>query len=158
MMGGTWAHWCGPETNYPTIIAGEHGKGKTVYLPGKIDNFYQKFGTSDHGQLLLNSVKWITGEQQIKVKAPRTVEVVLREKENCKIIHFINHTDTCTHALVRKTWPIRDVTVTLKNPEKIRKAFTLFSGKKIRWEEKLGEVLLRIPLIKEYEVAVLEYD
>jgi len=140
------------ETKYPTIVAGEYGKGKVIYFAGNFGGQYWAHRFPDYRKLIINALSWaINGAWTVEVEAPQTVEVSLFSKDDFLVIHLVNMTYEYQRP-VEKVLPA-DVDLKIKIPgKKVESAFSLSRKEKI---DVKGETELTLHTIGEYESVVV---
>ncbi len=74
------------------IYAGTLDTGsRVVYFAGDVDRCYGKERIPDHGELLANSIRWVSKDTvPVSVKAPGHINVNFYKQENTYIIHLVN--------------------------------------------------------------------
>ena len=79
-------------TKLPAIIVNKYGEGMSVYLSGQLGRHYWRTGLPVYRRLLVNAVKYMAGEPEVKIEAPETVHSEIFRQEDRIIIHLLNHT------------------------------------------------------------------
>jgi hypothetical protein len=75
----------------PAVIVRQFGKGRVVYLPGRLDAMQCERLDPGVQELLVNAVRWVAGDQlPVEVKAQGRVGVSLFEQPNRRMIHLVN--------------------------------------------------------------------
>jgi len=86
------------KTDFPTIVSGNYGKGKTVYFANAIEALCFTNGHEDFTEVYKNALDYATGaDYLINAKAPRSVHISVIEKQNDPnhlIIAMVNTTGT----------------------------------------------------------------
>ncbi len=144
----------------PAVIVRRFGKGRVVYLPGRLDAM--QCARLDPGvqQLLVNAVRWAAGGRlPVEVKAQGRVGVSLFEQPNRRMVHLVNlegdslfRTDAVTPLS-----PLR-VGVTYpgaKPPNRVRR---LWAGGDAPFSQTGGGLTLELDRLDLYEVIALEWD
>ena len=146
------------EVDVPMAVASEHGNGgRVVYFPNELDKYYLRIGFPDLGQLMVNAVRWTNyGKLPLRVKAPKTVDVSLREKEGLSMVHLINFTGG--PRLFDELVPIRDIEVelALAEGESVERAFVLSTGEELTVNSENGVATVVYPELVDYDVIVFE--
>jgi hypothetical protein len=70
------------ETVGPAVFVGQHGKGKTIYVPCCPDaSLMSNFRIPENRHLIRNLIRFLNPQPRVKVQAPLNVEVVLTHDE-----------------------------------------------------------------------------
>lgn len=93
-------------TKYPAIIYNKIGKGKIVFVTFPLEICYYYRRDPNLRRLLFNLMKYIGVPNKIKIEGPKNMEVILRQKKEKWIIHFIqifkeNDTNFITETLCK---------------------------------------------------------
>jgi hypothetical protein len=141
------------ETKYPTIVAGEYGKGKVIYFAGNFGGQYWAHRFPDYRKLIINALNWaINGAWTVEVEAPQTVEVSLFSKDDFLVLHIVNMTYEYQRP-VEKVLPA-NVDLKIRIPgKKIESAFSLTRREEVKVK---GETELTLRNIGEYESIVIK--
>jgi len=93
-VGGSYVPLQG-ESEYPALIAMEHGTGRTVYLPSLTGDLYGRFKLPDYQKLIASIVRWAHTEPLlVEADCPSTVEIEPRlngDKDQI-LLHVVNNT------------------------------------------------------------------
>jgi uncharacterized membrane protein len=86
------------KTDFPTIVSGNYGKGRTVYFTNAIEALCFTNGHEDYTEVYKNALDYATGDGYlIKAKAPRSVHISVIEDQNDPnhlVIAMVNTTGT----------------------------------------------------------------
>jgi len=97
------------KTDFPTIVSGTYGKGKTVYFTNAIEALCFTNGHEDYTEVYKNALDYATGGGYlIKAKAPRSVNISVIEDQNDPnhlVIAMVNTTGTSQRP-VKETVPV----------------------------------------------------
>jgi hypothetical protein len=85
------------KTNYPTIVTGTFGKGRTVYFANGIEALAFTNGHEDYTEIYNNALDYVVGSYMLEARAPRSVHVnVIADQNDADhlIIALVNTTGT----------------------------------------------------------------
>jgi hypothetical protein len=75
---------------YPAATIHKVGQGTVGYIPCAVFRYFRRNRYPQVGEFIAEMMRRLAGELEIRVSAPRCVDVVLRRKDGQTIIHFIN--------------------------------------------------------------------
>ncbi|HBY71964.1 MAG TPA: hypothetical protein DEG06_06960, partial [Lachnospiraceae bacterium] len=144
---------------FPAIAVHRYGKGAGVYIGGTAGEFYYSSTNPDYRCLVANIVNRFSSEI-LKTDAPGSVEMVLRHQEDKGryILHVINMTGEMARPIER-ILPVQDIHVTLHLDKTVHGANWITAvedSDRCEFSCQDGTVQLTIPVVKEYEVIILE--
>jgi hypothetical protein len=148
-----------PTDGFPAIAVHRYGKGAGVYIGGTAGEFYYSSTNPDYRCLVANIVNRFSSEI-LKTDAPGSVEMVLRHQEDKGryILHVINMTGEMARPIER-ILPVQDIHVTLHLDKTVHGANWITAvedSDRCEFSCQDGTVQLTIPVVKEYEVIILE--
>jgi len=148
----------------PTKIPSITKKGRVIYCSSDIGYSFMKAGYIDHKNLVANIVNLLVGEKlPIKVKAPTTLDVVLREQEGKILIHLINLTtnqvveDAGCSSDIYDIIPLYEIEIELCRKD-ITKIYKASDNQELPYRVEGDKVVLKIPELKIYEIVVCEVN
>lgn len=101
---------------YPTVVAGEYGKGRVVYFSNQTDKLCHTNGHEDFIDIYYNAIRWaVDGKLTIATDAPSSVHMALthdREVPGSYLLSLINLTSSPERP-VRRLVPVYDFNITL---------------------------------------------
>ncbi len=149
-----------PKTDVPGLVLSEHGKSRVAYLPADLDRRYLKEHLPDHGDLLANIVRWLSGDSiPLAVEGPGMIDCHLYRQEGRVILHLVNLTSAGTwRAPVEEFIPVGPVKVKIRLPQgtAARTARLLVAGGRRPVSVRGGFASLEVASITDHEVVVLE--
>ncbi len=169
-------------TDNPAVIINNYGGGKSVYFTGQLGRHYWRTGLPTFMKLIRNSARYSGGTPPIIVDAPETIHVDTYRQGERIIIHLLNHTynqliqamgtGTTKQPLPpyssvesvhppRAIIPVPDISIKLaiSHGTKYRVYLPLRDKELdyvVNFKETLGQIMLKLPKLEEYEVVVVE--
>ena len=152
------------ETEYPTILTGQYGKGRVVYFSNQTDKACFTNGHEDFINTYRNAVEWAAGGNfSFTARAPESVHISLtcdRKKGGRKVISFVN-TTSGPFRPIRSLQPVYDLEVRLRGVS-LKKAEILREESRIEVEEEMvqkdREIVIRIPCLQEFSAVFLDTE
>jgi hypothetical protein len=147
-------------THWPFITRNAYGKGEAFYVAFAIGRFYTMRGDYHIGARMAELLDAAQPRRQLKVAAPRTVEVTLWKQPDVPrtIIHLANrsvaHTLPTHERQFTEILPVRDVEITMIPPHpnprvRARQA-------RVKAQAQGDELVLRIPVLDAYAAIIIE--
>ena len=148
------------DTDVRELYLREVGKGRVAYFPGDIDRSFWQILSTDHGQLLRNTIRWALNEEPIvEVKSPGVVDVTVWMQKSSMTVHLVNLTNPMMmKGPFRELLPVKaDVSINLPSTRKITAVHLLMAGTKPVYENKNGIITLHVPEILDHEIIGLDF-
>jgi hypothetical protein len=147
------------ETDTRELYLREIGKGRVAYFPGDLDRSFWQMMSTDHGQLIRNTMRWALNEEPIAdVQTAGIVDVAVWRQKDSMTVHLVN----LTNPMMMKG-PFRDLLpveakVSIKIPanKKVTGVNLLMSGVKPTFENKDGVITLGAFKILDHEIVALD--
>ena len=147
------------QTQEPAVVAREKGKSRLLYFSGDIDRTLWHAGHTDVNRLLINSIRWVAGQDQpVTVGGQGLIESFAWETQAGFAFHVLNYTNPAVHrGWVREFYPIGEQRVHMQLPEgrKVTKVELLRAGSEIPFQLSKGGITFAIPRVVDYEVAAI---
>ncbi len=151
------------ETEYPTILAGQYGKGRVVYFANQTDKACFTNGHEDFINSFYNAVEWASGGFSFRAQVPESVHVALtcdRERPGRKVISFVNATSGPFRP-VRSLLPVYGLEVritglSLKGARSLREESEIEVLEQQQGGEK--QIVIRIPCLREFSSVFLDTE
>ena len=147
----------GDRTETPGVIEMSYGKGKSVYLPFDIGNFYAKEGHENSLSFMQDVLFEICGIEEIAPDLSPMVEINVCRTEKERIVQLINESG-CMEKHYMKPLPVYDLSVRisdrLADGGKITECHTLRGGEATMERDGDG-LILHLNQLKDYEAIVL---
>ncbi|MEP6538921.1 MAG: alpha-amylase family protein [Bryobacteraceae bacterium] len=148
-----------PKTEIPGLVVSEQGRARIAFLSADLDRRYAKEHLPDHGNLLANIVRWVSGESiPLSVEGPGLIDCHLYEQPGRLILHLVNLTSAGTwRAPVEELIPVGPIKVKIKLPQGAgaRTARLLVAGNTRPVSVNQGFASLEITSILDHEVVVV---
>jgi hypothetical protein len=146
-------------SNEPAIVFKETASSRLAYFPGDIERTYWLTGHGDLLRLLLNTIRWITHDEEVvHVAGDGFVELFAWETSPGYAVHLLNYTNpNAHHGWLQSTYPLGAQTVSMTLPTGV----TIKSVELLRAETGIpfrleSQVLhFTIPGVDDYEVAAI---
>ena len=148
-----------PHTQEPAIVLRESGQSRTAFFPGDLERTYWLTGHGDILQLLLNTIRWITHDEQlVSVQGPGLVELFAWETTPGYAIHLLNYTNqNAQHGWLNSINPLGPQKISMKLPPnvKVKSVELLQSGQQASFTHDNQTLHFTIPSLADYEVAAI---
>lgn len=179
--GDVLATWCTerePNIRKPAIIVSTYGKGKVVYFPVNIDQFYYTFSAPYARRLLVNAVQYVAPQPpKVRVKGPLMMRAtyLTQPTKQRLIVHLLNdqsswgqHSASTGGARrgfppgKEHTWPVREEVIPLRNIEvtigypNIRRVHLEPEGKELPMREVPDGWKVIVPELQIHSMVVVE--
>ena len=143
-------------SEYPAVLLSRRGKGRVVYLASPLFESFDRFHMDCHRDLARAAIRLAGGRRglQVETDAPGSLAVEVRRQKGRLMVHLVNATADMKRPMGRII-PLRDVTLTLRCARATR-ARCLRSGKRLRLRRTPGRVTFGVPVVRDYEVIVIE--
>jgi hypothetical protein len=111
-----------PKTDIPALVLNTRGKGRVAYLAADLDRRYGRDNLPDHGDLLANLARWVTGRRlPLEVQGPGMIDCHLYRQPGRAILHLVNLTNEGTwRAPLEELIPVGPFEVKVRLPEDVR--------------------------------------
>jgi hypothetical protein len=148
-----------PRTGEPAAIFREAGRSRIAYFAGDVDRSFWRSGNTDLLRLLINAVKWVSGEAQssVAVEGEGIVELFAWETEPGYALHILNYTNpNMTRGFIHHLYPIGSQKIRLSlSDRKITSVRALRLGRPLPFKQIGSVVELQLPSVLDYEVISL---
>lgn len=155
------------ETDYPTVIMRNFGKGKVIFFPYEVDRNVYIHGHADFTTLLKNAVDHLLSEKRtIRTNAPYSVNISLNRhctRPGCFLLHAVN-TTSAPRRPVHGIVPINGLKIAITVPgTDVKDIRSLYKQTNCHYvgsnpSEDGITIELEIPLLKEYASVWLEVN
>jgi hypothetical protein len=146
-------------TDVPAVVLREVGTSRIAYFPGDIERTYWLTGHGDLLRLLLNTIQWITGDQQVvHIQGEGFIEVLSWETAPGYAIHVLNYTNpNAQHCWLQASYPLGPQTVRMHLPQGVgvKSVELLKAGRTVPFHLDSETLQFTIPSIADYEVAAI---
>lgn len=144
----------------PAVIVRQFGKGRVVYLPGRLDAMQCERLDPGVQELLVNALRWAAGDRlPVEVKAEGRVGVSLFEQPNRRMIHLVNLQGDSLFRSDAVT-PLGRLQVDLLCPrdEPPRRVRRLWAGSDATFSQNGRRLTVELDRLDLYEVIAVEWD
>ena len=148
-----------PDTDIRELYLKESGKGRVAYIPGDIDRSYWHIMSSDHGKLLINTLRWALNEDSVAdVEGPGVMDVAVWRQKNSMTVHLVNLTNPMLmKGSFRELLPTSaNVSIKIPDKKKVNAVHLLMAGTKPAFQNKAGRITLKVPQILDHEIVALD--
>jgi len=141
---------------YPAALISTFGKGKVVYFPEAMGQFYGRLRMPTAGERITGAMKELMGTPAIEISAPGTVSADVYRKKGTQalILHLVNNTTDGQPAT--QILPVSGITVRVRMERAPAKVMGLRETKQIESSYAGGFLEIRVPQLQMYEVIVIE--
>lgn len=139
-----------PDEYYPAIIENRFGKGRSLYFAGTVGELFDEFKIPDISKILMYAVRSMA-QTVIETDAPGSVEFVLRERDDCYILHIINATGEMKRPIERVI-PVYDSKISVKVCAAVSDIKCITGENPSEVGINGEEITFRLPVIKDYEI------
>jgi hypothetical protein len=106
-------------TEWPVVVTNACGKGQSLYIAFDVGQLHGNHNLPHIASFMADMVDSVLPSRQMKVKAPRSVEVTMfrQEADQRTIIHLADRTQSASDMTkVTEIVPVHDVEIVLKTP------------------------------------------
>jgi hypothetical protein len=142
----------------PAVLTRQFGKGRVVYLPGRLDAMECEVLDAGIERLIANAVRWAAGGCPVEIASAGVVGATLFDQPGRRLLHLINYTADSQGA-VTNLRPLSNlrIRVEVAGDAAVKRLRAVWSGAEIRFSQQ-GRVL-EFPLarLESYELISAEY-
>ncbi len=134
------------------------GGGRVAFLPADIDRRYAQGNLADHGNLLANILRWLTGDRMpVRVTGAGLIDCHLYEQPGRLVLHILNLSHSASwRAPIDDPVPLPPLRVALRRPgAAYRTARLLVAGRNQAVRVNGAELEFETAAIAEHEVVVI---
>jgi hypothetical protein len=148
------------DTSIRELYLREFGKGRIAYMPGDIDRSYWQIMSSDHGQLLANTIRWALNEDPVAdVKGPGVIDVAVWRQKNSMTVHVVNLTNPMLmKGSFRELLPTHaEVSVKLPENKKVSAIRLLMADSAASFNNSNDRIVVKVPVITDHEIIAIDF-
>jgi Hypothetical glycosyl hydrolase 6 len=144
------------ETTIPGLVVADYGRGRMAWVPWDVGGLYYRHSSPGHAGLMTDLIDHLLPHgRQLQSDAHPLVEITLmrQAKRNRMLVHLVNasgHADTAYFA------PVEMRNITVQVAAEFRTARSVSSNRVLDVTRDGRYARIIIPLLKAYEVIVLE--
>lgn len=141
----------------PAILMNNYGKGCCLYIAGNFFEHYYSYHNPDYRRIIDNAVRLMSRRLVTLENCPQSIEITLRHQHSKRrlVMHLVNFTGEMTRP-IESIMPMRDLRISLHGFKSIKRAKALRLNMELLLENAGEDVSFRLPILREYEVIVLE--
>ncbi len=148
------------DSNLPAILTRQlAGGGRLVYFAADIDRCYGRRGLPDHGELLVQAVRWATREVlPFKITGPGFVDCHLYRQEDRLILHLVNLSGCHGDGYLDEHLPVGplQIAIRLDGQTPVSGAVCRVGGEVLPVTVEAGWARFEISRLVDHELIVLE--
>ncbi len=162
----TYGHYCSHQNTANKLEPAAHPavtqSGRVIYLAHPLAELYYRHGARVHRQLFINALRRVYRKPVVECSLPSAgrVNLLHQPQESRYVAHLLYGPPLQRgRCLVIEDLPaIHDVPLTVRLPEKVKRATLPLSGKKLTLTRgPAGAISVKIPQVKMHEMVVFEY-
>ena len=152
-----------PEPGPPAVLLHEFGKGRVVYLPGRLESSFSLWGDLGFRDLIQSAVTWAArGQLPVKVACPDgPVGVTCFDQPGSRrrLLHLVSYLADWVKPYQQLPL-LSKVQLSLRLPvqEKLASARAVLSGQNLAFSTRDGLAQLELPQLDEYEMIELKWQ
>jgi hypothetical protein len=149
-----------PHTDIPGVFVREYGQGKVIYFPWDIDRTFWEVLCLDHGKLLQNAVRLLSGKQPVEVIGQGVLDVTVWTQKTSMTVHMVNLTNPMMmKGPIRELFPVGEQVVRVQLPagKTVKRVHLLRSGITPSVHHEDGYLVARVPSILDHEVLAIDF-
>lgn len=149
----------GEDTGYPAVTLNKFGKGKAVFISGRIFSAYWAKNNPHLKYLIRNLVNLVIPEKLLEVDGPASLEVSLFQEGQKKIVHLVNshiEKNIGGPCFAEEIPRLLDVNVRLKVQNRPEKVVQQPEDKQIEFLLKKGIIEFKVPEVNIHTVIIVE--
>jgi hypothetical protein len=147
------------ETDIRELYLREIGKGRVAYFPGDLDRSFWQMMSTDHAQLIRNTLRWALNEAPIvDVKTEGIIDVAVWRQKDSMTVHLVNLTNPMMMKGPFKNLLPIEAKVKIQVPlnKKVNGVTLLMSGKKPTYDNKDGVISVDAFTVLDHEIIALD--
>ena len=148
-----------PDKSVPAVVTHSFGRGRVVYLPGRLDAMQCETLNPATERLFANAVNWLAhGDLPVRVEASGIVGVTLFQQSQRHLVHLLNYQrDPLDRS--EDYQPLKDLVIQLQLApgSRVANVLGLWSDQKLSYEQRGQIVSVSLPALDEYEVIAIDW-
>jgi len=142
-------------TDYPAIIASKYGNGKILYFTGNFGGQYWNYGLLDYIKIIENSFRWMNIQLPLEIDGYEIVDPTIYEGDSWYLIFLANYNYPIRRPF-DKIYSLKNIDLRLNIEATPRKVISLMNGREMKFEVNNSQIIIKIPVIREYEIILVE--
>ena len=148
-----------PAESAPAVLTQPVGKGRVVYLPGRLDAAQCETLSPGTERLFANAVRWLAHDElPVRVEASGIVGVSLYQQPQRYLVHLLNQQrDSLDRSEDHRR--LSDLVIHVQLPLGVRatNVSARWTDKTVPYEQSGQMVSVRLPVLDEYELLAVEW-
>jgi hypothetical protein len=147
-------------TGAPAVIVNRFGRGRVVYLPGRLDLAEAKQPSPAIERLFAAAVRWVAGgELPVEMETEDLVGATLYDQPDRRLLHLVSH-NTDSQFRNDDVQPAGKVAIQLRIPDRRRlvRVHTLWNKREVPFEANGSLLRCELDPMGPYEVLVAELE
>ena len=146
-------------TEIPGVIENTYGDGKFVLIPWQVGDHYEYKSHHAHSMIVQTALNDLLElEYDIRVDASPLLEIsYLKSDSDDYTLIGMNNLSGQVGTAYHQPVPMHEIKVDIKIDKPVRNIRLLKSGKDVRMTNTKGITSFRVPVLYEYEVAIVEH-
>jgi len=148
-----------PDHDSPSVVVGEFGKGRVVYLAADLDRQYLREPNPDQASLLGGLLRWCARDVlPLHVEGDGYIGAYLNQQENRLVLHLFNGTGVDNgDDITDRFYPVGPLKIKVQAPSSIKGSARLLNAERpIATSRRRDFLEFEVPRVDDYEVVVLE--
>jgi hypothetical protein len=141
------------DTDVPAMVAAKLGKGTVTWLPWDLGGLYYRHSLTSHAGLFRDVVNALLPARQLKTDAHRLVQMTLMQQAGRQLLHLVNHSG---HSQTAYFAPVEMREIRVDVAGEFRRVRLVRNGGEVKVERQGGRVWFTVPVLRDYELVVLE--
>jgi hypothetical protein len=161
----TFEHYCSHQNTPNRLEDAPHvaaiQNGRVVFLAHAWGDMYHSLGARLHRDFVLNALRRIYRKPVLEVQMPSAGRVSLNHQaDQSRYVAHLMYGPPLNRGrcqIIEDLVELRDVPVTIRVPEKVRKAYLPLTNQKLAIRKKAGAIGVTVPSVQCHQMVVFEY-
>jgi hypothetical protein len=143
----------------PTARAAVAQRGSIIYISHPIFQIYARHSYAPHKTLVDNCLNRLLPSRLVKVSAPSTARVMVTQKENLRVVHFLHYAAerrTPDIDIVEDTMPLENVSLALRLDKPPQWAYLAPQQRSLKVDFADGYARVVVPEIRGHQMVAFE--
>ena len=141
---------------YPAATISGFGKGFICLVHLNIFSWYRNVPASSARDFISNVIETVFTDKMVGVKGTKTIDVVLRRKNNNVYIHLINTGGKHNWLVYDEIVPIHDITITFKTETEPKSVKLQPGARPLATRFENGNLIIEVPEVGVHEAVEIE--
>ncbi len=147
-------------SDHPALLYHKYGKGAVACFTFDIGTHYQTQCHQGHANLVMGAIDNVLDlERRLEVKTSPLVEVTHRTSRDGTFewVGLFNHSGQLNNAL-HAPIPVDDIRISITPVKPIKAVRLLTNGRKLRISKRKNRISMTVPMLKHYDIVLLESE